>query len=334
VGLASAPVVCLLTTAAAIMGYLAVAVLQRAGWLSLPTAVPTDGWPVAAFNLLIVGLVGGLTAVVADSRRRREDVRQALTETLEEAYDEALRVNSEIRRGAQLTALGEVAAGVTHELSNVLTVAFGHVGLARRKVDTQAREVHEHLTHVEHSFDAALRIIKATLQTARAAGRGASVNMGEEAARIVRLKGYELQRDNISARLEFSEPLPAAAAAPFQMLHVLMVLVNDAKRSLRETPGPRMLEIVGTASSDHVVVEVRRTGSAIAAEELTRMFEPFSTAADECTGLGLAVAAGIVRALGGELVAENPPKGGALFRVTLPVHGRQSQGASDGTGSR
>src|SRR5207245_10346764 len=90
----------------------------------------------------------------------------ALTREFERANDQAQLLNAEIQRAAQLRVLGEVVAGITHELANALTVASGHLGLARKKAESMP-DVSANLAHVEESFEGAMRIIRNTLQTAR-----------------------------------------------------------------------------------------------------------------------------------------------------------------------
>jgi signal transduction histidine kinase len=303
----------------ATLAYLAVAVLQEAGWLVLSAPPSADAWPIAAFNLVMLNVVGGLTALLAEAYRRSVLRLAALNRDLERAHDSAQRLNAEIRRGTQLGVLGDVVAGITHELGNVLTVASGYLGLARRRASGQSPEIEQHLVQVEQSFEAAMRIIRNTLQTARNAGTRTAVALPEVARRILELKDYELRREGVIVRVDFPERFPLVSAAPFQLQQVLLNLILNAQQALRETPEPRVLEIVGRAGQGQVIVEIRDTGPGLAPEALPRVFEPFFTTRKDGNGLGLAIVAGIVHGLGGEITAENRPGRGALFRMTLPV---------------
>jgi C4-dicarboxylate-specific signal transduction histidine kinase len=284
-------------------------------------APPPGGWPVAAFNLLVLNVVGGLTAVLADAYRRSRLRLARANDELERANDAAQRLNAEIQRAAQLRVLGEVVAGVTHEIGNVLSVALGHVGLARLKASGQP-DVLTHLEHIETSCDAAMRVVRNALETARqSSAQPRPVSIASVAQRIVELKRYDLRRDDISVRVEFPEPFPPVLGASFQVQQVLLNLVANAQDALRAMPGGRAIEIVGWPENGRAVVEVRDTGPGIAPDALPRLFEPFFTTKTSGTGLGLAVSAGIVRELGGELTAANRAEGGASFRITLPLLG-------------
>ncbi len=322
VGLAFSSVACLVATGTATAAYLGLALLQQTGWLQPVPRDPPGGWRVAAFNLVLLSLVGILTAVLAEAYRRNRLRLAELNQELERAHDRSLVLNAEIQQAARLRVLGEVVAGIAHELGNVLTVAAGHLALARTKVGRLSPEADAHLAQVEQSFHAAIRITRNALDTARQPADGkTSVSIEEIARQIVELKGYDLRRDGITVRLDFPADLPAVLAAPYQVQQVLLNLVTNAQDALRAVPGPRLVEIVGRRQGPYVVVEVGDNGPGIPAEVLPRLFEPFYTTKPRGTGLGLAISAGIARDLGGELSAENRGGRGAVFRLRLPAIG-------------
>jgi signal transduction histidine kinase len=328
VGLVLSRPAALVTTAIAPLAYLAMVGLQQTGWL--PAAPPSlvNDWTIVAFNLLMLAVIGVLVAQFGEAYRRSRRRLAALNRELERATDESMRLNAEIQRAAQLSVLGEVVAGVTHELGNVLTAALGHIALARRKVAVERPDVDEHLEQIEQSFDAASRIVKSTLETARQPRTSVDrVSLAEVARRIADLKAYDLRRDGIHVRLRFPAAFPPVLAAPFQLQQVLLNLVTNAQQALREVPPPRIIEITGTPEGDRAVLEVRDTGPGIPADALGRVFEPFFTTKPSGTGLGLAISAVIARDLGGELTVASGAGRGAVFRLTLPVHRRDGEAA-------
>ncbi len=154
-------------------------------------------------------------------------------------------------------------AGVAHELGNVLTVAVGHISLARARMAGLVPEAEAHLEQVEQSFEAAIRIARNTLETARQpAGGRTSVSVEDIARRTLELKGYDLRRDGIGVRLDFPPGLPPVRAAPHQIQQVLLNLLTNAQEALRSVPQPRTIEIAGRACDEHVVVEVLRDAGA------------------------------------------------------------------------
>jgi signal transduction histidine kinase len=321
---------CLLGTATATVAFLGIAVGQEAGWLPLTAPVPRGSWTVAIFNLLVVNVVAGLTALLARAYRQNRLRLAVLYEDLERAYDEASRLNAELQRGARLLVLGEVVTGVAHEIGNALQSALLPIELVRRKVSSVVPEVLRHLEQIEYGCTTAIGIVRNVLQTARqSANEHLPVSLAEMARRTLELKGYSLRRDGIAVRLDFPPDFPAVVGPPFRLQQVLLNLISNAQDALANGTRTRSIAIVGSTDGERAVVEVRDTGPGIPADALPRLFEPFYTTKSDGTGLGLPISADIVRSLGGDLTARNAPEGGAVFRLSLPV---QRPGAAAAAG--
>jgi two-component system NtrC family sensor kinase len=304
----------LIATALSTVSYLGVALLTSPG---PSTERP---WTVVAFNLLIVSLVGLLTAVLAEAYRRSRLHLADLNRELERANDQSLRLNTELQRSARLTALGEVLAGIAHELKNVMTVAVGHLDLARKRSDEFSPAVATHLARVGESCAVAVQILNNTLQAGRESSREKiPVALSEVVRQTLELKGYDLRRDDITVQVRFTDDFPVVLGIPAQFQQVLLNLLTNAQHALRGQRPPRSIEIAGMAAGSRAVLEVRDSGPGIPSEVLPQVFEPFFTTKSDGTGLGLAISAAIVRDHGGELRAENRPQGGAVFRIHLPA---------------
>lgn len=319
VGLSVSSVACLVGAGAATAAYLGIALAQQAGWLPLPAGLPPNAWVVALFNLGLVDVMGLLTALLAAAYRRNRLRLAATNHELEQAHAESLRLTAEIQRAAQFRALGEVVAGVAHEMANVLTVAVGHLGLLRRATESVTPETKRHLDRLETSLDAAMRIVAGTLQGVRRASQRSLVSMPDIARRVLELKAHELRRAGIEVRLDFPREFPAVLAVPVQLQQVLLNLVTNAQQAMRDAPPPRRLAVEGRVVGGDVVVDVTDSGPGIPPDVLPRLFEPFFTTKDEGTGLGLPISAGIARDHGGDLTAENGADGGAVFHLRLPA---------------
>ncbi|MGH7266445.1 MAG: sensor histidine kinase [Candidatus Rokuibacteriota bacterium] len=306
-------------TLGATAAYLAVVLLQRAGGLTAPP-MPPNAWSVAAFNLLLLNGVGGLTTLLARAYHQSQKRLAGLHEDLERAYDETSRLNTEIQRAARFHVLGEVVAGVTHEIGNALQGAILSVDLVRQKVAPARPDVTRNLEQIEYGCATAMRIVKNVLLTARQSSEEhLPVSLADVARRTVELKGYDLRRDGIVLQLDFARDLPLVVGSPFRLQQVLLNLVTNAQDALHNGTGPKAIAIVGSTDINQAVLEVRDTGPGIPPDVMPRLFEPFYTTKAQGTGLGLAISADIVRRLGGDLTARNRPEGGAVFRLTLPV---------------
>jgi two-component system sensor histidine kinase HupT/HoxJ len=122
---------------------------------------------------------------------------------------------------------------------------------------------------------------------------------------------------------EVSLNLPAAlevVGSPGQLQQVVMNLVQNAADAT-ESARDRRLEISGRSEEGQAVIEFRDSGPGIPAANLDKLFDPFFTTkpVGRGTGLGLAISYGIVERHGGKLTADNHPKGGALFSLSLPL---------------
>jgi signal transduction histidine kinase len=314
-GLVLSSTACLLATGVSTVLFLAIALYHHAAVSNLEVA-----WTAVAFNLLVLNIIGTLTAVLAHAYRSSRTRLEETHRELERAHDESLSLNAQIQRSARMRVLGEVVAGVAHELNNLLTVALGQTELLRRQARGLPPAVMAGVERIRHSCETASRIVQNALSTARqSADERVLLALSEIVDRIIELKRYDLRRDRIAIRSRFAADIRPVVGVPFQLQQIVLNLVTNAQQALQSHPHPRDIEVVGAQDGARVVVEVRDNGPGIAPTDLPRLFEPFYTTKAAGTGLGLAISATIAREHGGELTAENRPGGGAVFRLILPA---------------
>lgn len=311
-----------LATVFATVSYLMVVALQLAHKLPFTQQPLPDAWLVAAFNLLVLNIVGSLAALLGEAYQASRQRLSGLYDELERAHDESLKLNLEIQGAARRFVLAEVVAGVTHEVRNALQGAFGHLWLARRTGRPLSPEAASHLDQAEQACESAMRIVRTTLDMARRpTPEREPVQPAEVVRQVAQLKAVEFRRDDIAFDVESLDALPTVLGSRYQLLQVLLNIVGNAQDELRHSPR-RVITISGRAVDNRVILEVRDSGSGIAPNVLPHIFEPFYTSKVGGTGLGLAISAGIVESFGGTLVGENRRDGGAVFRLTLPAAGR------------
>ncbi len=273
-----------------------------------------------AENVDRANLVGALTAILSNAYRQSRRRLGTLYQELERAYDAASRLNAEIQRAARLHVLGEVVAGVAHEIGNALQSGVLALELARSKAAGTAPDAVRELDRADYACATAMRIVRNVLQTARQNPEDrVPVSLADVARRTVELKGYDLRREGIVVQLDFPREFPLVVGNPFRFQQVLLNLVSNAQDAVRAGSRAKVIAIVGSSEEGRATVEVQDTGPGIPEAILPQLFEPFFTTKPHGTGLGLAISADIVRACGGEISARNRPEGGAVFRVTLPV---------------
>jgi len=235
------------------------------------------------------------------------------------ALDNA-RLYSDLVHAEKLSAVGELASGVAHEINNPLTTILGQAQLLLGRTDVPL-PVRERVEMMADEASRAARIVQNLLLFARhypPERRPCAIS--DQVERVLALKTYQLDRDKIRIVTEFT-PCPPVWADENKIQQVLLNLVQNAHQALVRQTSDRVLILRVRPRRDHVVIEVIDNGPGIPPEILPRIFDPFFTTKPpgEGSGLGLSVSYGIIGQHGGRLYAENRPEGGAAFVVELPT---------------
>jgi len=243
---------------------------------------------------------------------------EATAQQIAIALDNA-RLSSELVHAEKLSAVGELASGVAHEINNPLTTILGLAQLMLSRPDVPA-PIRERIALIADEASRAATIVQNLLMFARHyPPERRPCSLAEAVRRVIALKSYQLEQDKIEVVLELGASATVWADEN-QMQQVLLNLVQNAHQAMARQSGERRLTVRVRPRDRHVAIEVLDTGPGIAPHLLSRIFDPFFTtkAPGEGSGLGLSVSYGIVGQHGGRLYAENRPEGGAMFVVELP----------------
>ena len=311
---------------------------QLAAWLGAhaESAVKPDGAPPATCEVNDPVLDGPLFITVTDlldhERRRVCTVlvaRDLTPQSRLEAEREELR--KRLTQSEKLAALGQLVAGIAHELNNPLQGVLGHLELLRR---TQAlpRAARKDVTTIFREADRAAKIVRNLLVFAgsrRLARR--SVSLTAILQKVVALRMPACRAQDIEVVRHYGHALPRLQSDPLLLHQVFLNMVMNAEQAISATGRSGRIEIAADTRSggderQTLVVTVRDTGDGIPPDALSRIFEPFYTTKEvgQGTGLGLAIVYGIVQEHGGQISAANHPDGGAIFTVELPVPPRET----------
>jgi len=230
---------------------------------------------------------------------------------------------SRIQESERLAVVGQLAAGVAHELNNPLQgiVAYAHLLLEGTAEDDRRRGSIEKIVD---QADRCIRIIRALLDFSRPSKpqkRSSDVNsMIEDCVGLVEEQVLFL---NIEIERRLDPDLPRVMVDPSQIQQVLMNLVINAAEAM---DGSGRLSLRSRRTYGDVEVEIADTGPGIAAEDVERVFDPFFSTkeASHGTGLGLAISYGIISEHDGSISVESPPGGGATFVVRLPIRAERT----------
>jgi signal transduction histidine kinase len=239
------------------------------------------------------------------------------------ALDNA-RLYGELVHAEKLSAVGELASGVAHEINNPLTTILGQAQLLLGRADVPM-PVRERVEMMADEASRAARIVQNLLLFARhypPERRPCSIS--DQVERVLALKTYQLERDKIRVLTEFT-PCPPVWADENKIQQVLLNLVQNAHQALVRVTSDRVLTLRVRPRADRVVIEVIDNGPGIPTDVLPRIFDPFFTTKPpgEGSGLGLSVSYGIIGQHGGKLFAEVRPEGGAAFVIELPTGERR-----------
>ncbi len=223
-------------------------------------------------------------------------------------------------RNEKLSALGELLAGVAHELNNPLSVVFGYAQMLQGKVSDPV--VAERLELIRESAERSAKIVKMFLAMARQQpSKVTRCSLNEVLEVVDKVSCYSLRADGTKVTLDLEEDLPAVSADFDQLAQVFSNLVVNAGHALKDMrdAGALTLRSSYDAQTDHVVIEVRDNGPGIPKDLQSRIFEPFFTTKDvgEGTGVGLAFCHRIIESHGGSLTLTSAHGKGASFVVRL-----------------
>lgn len=284
---------------------------QNANTLLLVTETRFD--PNSSQDTLTLRVVRDLTDRVVTERRQRD-------------------LERELQRSQALQSLAIMAGGVAHDFNNLLCGVIGNAEVALRKIPSHAPPVLSLcLTEVMTFAGEAAQLSKQML--AYAGRRSLAIHaleINEELSAALRLLHATVE-SKARLVLELGEGLPAVGADRFQLRQVVTNLILNALDAMEGTRGTLTLrtesvrleapsnEPYGLAAGGYVKLTVSDTGAGIRLEAREHLFEPFFSTKGAGRGMGLAAAAGIVRAHRGWLGVEGTSKQGTSFGVLLPV---------------
>ena len=239
---------------------------------------------------------------------------------VERDISDELRLRDQLVHSERLSAIGELVAGVAHEINNPLQTIVGSVELM---LDDRPDAVNRRdLEVVRREATRAGQIVRNLLTFVR---RGTPDRSNADLNQIVRstveLRRFHLEQHNISIRTSYAPAFLAVLVNRDEIQQVILNLLLNAEQAIVKSNRPGTIEVATLTDGDHHAVEVLDSGPGISAEMRGRVFEPFFTTKDvgEGTGLGLSISHGIATAHGGVLELRDSPAG-AKFRLSLPIH--------------
>jgi signal transduction histidine kinase len=234
------------------------------------------------------------------------------------AVDERQRLQDQLRHADRLATIGQLSAGVAHELNEPLGSILGFAQLARKDLQIPDQVQRDLDKIINASLHAREVIGKLMLFARQAPPQKNWVNLNVLIQDGLYFLESRCAKSGIALQRELAPELPEVTADPGQLYQVL---INLAVNAIQAMPDGGELTFRTVDGGDSVALVVEDTGVGMSEEVRAQVFLPFFTTKDvgEGTGLGLAVADGIVKSHDGQLSVESRPGAGARFTVTLPV---------------
>ncbi len=229
------------------------------------------------------------------------------------------RLEEQLRHTEKMVALGELVAGVAHEINNPLTgiSAFAQLLLEEELTGDQRESVQL----IKQESDRATTVIKDLLIFARKTERGAGpVDINDVIEQTVRLRSYSLRNAGVQVTLELDPTAPQISGDSQKLQQVLLNIIGNAEHAMLDRPARKLL-LRTARDGDRVVITAADTGRGMSADVRRRIFEPFFTTkpAGVGTGLGLSVSYGIIHAHGGTISVDSELDVGSTVSIVLPA---------------
>lgn len=240
------------------------------------------------------------------------------TQELAQALDDLRAAQQQLIRSEKLAAIGQLTAGVAHEINNPIAVMQGNLDLLRDELGDEAGPLHTELGLIDVQIHRIRVIVTKLLLFARPdefAGYIDSVDVNATVIDCLLLVRHELKKNHI----EVTQSLQATIKVRINANELQQVLINLAVNAAHAMPRGGLLSFA-TQDWDGkgVRIEVRDTGSGIAPAHLARIFDPFfTTKKTQGTGLGLSISLSLIERYGGTIAVDSPAGEGAAFNIYL-----------------
>lgn len=249
--------------------------------------------------------------------------------TAQKKAEAALR--EQLVHASRVSTMGELAASITHELSQPLSAIFCNIGTAELLLNQappalgQMAEILSDIRKASQRAGEMLQSMRSLLLKDEIQRQPLEINLlTEEVLRLVKEDAFSRR---IKITIELSPQLPAVHGNRVQLQQVVLNFITNAMDAMARQPPKRRRLTVCTRLAPYGAVEVSvsDSGPGIQPDHLSRLFQPFFTTKKNGLGIGLSVAEKIVRAHSGRIWAENCPNGGAVFRLALPAANGQTR---------
>lgn len=299
--------------------------LKEGDWLLVYQQKASDAFSdfSRAFRITLIVLGLGLFAIVTTALV----LSRRMVGRIAKADREKHMMNEQVVETGKLASVGELAAGIAHEINNPVAIMVEEAGWIEDLLEEEdfkeganLAEFKRALSQIRTQGKRCKEITHKLLSFARKTDERVQEFMINDAIQeIVSLSAQRAKYSNVSIKLNLAEGLPRVRLSQAELQQVLLNLINNALDAMEKHGG--QLEITSRMEQGELILEVADNGPGIPAANLGRIFDPFFTTkpVGKGTGLGLSICYGIIKKLGGEIEVASTVGMGTTFKIRIPL---------------
>ncbi len=285
----------------------------RMDWLQAPVYSFNQYAEIILYHA--VALTIGILAFRERIQRRR--LEETSTE-LAEAYQRLQTTFEQLRRADRLAALGELSAGIAHEIRNPLGSIKGSIEILESEI-SEGHPKHEFIEIIKEETSRLNGLVQEFLEFARPPRPSiAAASLNDLIGGTISLVAKEAEQSGIQISEELDQTMPPLSLDSDQIRQVLLNVLLNAIQAM-DRGGQLSIRSHYEGRNSRAVVEVSDTGPGVAPDQLEHIFDPFFSTKSNGTGLGLSISHQLVENHGGRIIAVSNPDRGLTLRIELPA---------------
>jgi signal transduction histidine kinase len=264
--------------------------------------------------------------MVEVSARFFEYEGQSLIQAIARDVSEQHALTDKLVQADKLVLLGQLSAGVAHEIRNPLAAVNLNLQILQRKIQTEEPEA-TYINTALQGVERIARIVEVTLNFSRPAMPDIqTININQLITNSLELVSSILKRKDIKVDIKLSDDLPVVSADSKQLQQVFINLITNASDAIKTTGVIKIETFLEkspkNSEREYVAVSITDNGVGITPEDLPKIFNPFFTRKADGTGLGLPITQRIMHQHNGIIDVESKVGSGTTFYVKLPINGK------------
>ncbi|BBO79599.1 two-component sensor histidine kinase [Desulfosarcina ovata subsp. sediminis] len=301
------------------------ALLKDGDWLLVYKQASRDAFSDlgnAQLIAIVFFVLGGIVIVALAISMSAKMVRRISTSDREKEI-----MNQQVIETGKLASVGELAAGIAHEINNPVAIMVEEAGWLQDLMEDGAFKSEEDIKEFERALNQirtqgrrCKAITHKLLSFARKTdSRIEDFEIGPLIEEVVSLSAQRAKYSNVELVTHLEPKLPAISASHSELQQVFLNLINNALDAMDKTGGS--LEVNARQEEGNIIIDVADNGPGIPKANLARIFDPFFTTkpVGSGTGLGLSICYGIIHKMGGEIVVKSAVDVGTTFQIRIPV---------------